>query len=605
MEKEGLQESSIELLREFGFQPIRAAVRQSIAVVDQARKGLRVVFPTKWSRLNRHLLGGLQPGKMYVIAGRPGCLSGDTMLYVARKGGDGSGRWYTLKYLYEHFNGIGKHSWDLRIPTQTNSFKFDDGMTGLNRISQVVQSGVKETFEVITESGKKIRATKDHLFLINSVEDVEDSWRPLSALKVGDKVICKAPDVSFGRKKRPYRPEINRRMPYYPSAHPKYTTDPNTKVKYGFHRIRRTRAVYDAHLNGLTLNEFLDKVSNDPDHGLVFSDTSMDIHHTDNDCTNDAIGNLQLLTKEAHNRLHSEGKEYEKRFGKRLVRSERIVSIDKPLMEMTYDICMEAPYHNFLADGFVVHNSGKSALSNQMLFDILDLAAQAKKKIVVFYWSFEMPGYQQILRSASKDTGKSLNDFYSVDRSMDDIGFKQFCASVSKLLPYPIYFQNKPRPVKDIVNICLAYSAKNPDVTIINLIDHSRLVPDSEVQQEMERLNILSKACMYMQAETEEKVINILLSQLNRNIEREDRAKNQYQPLLTDLFGGDSIGQDSHVVMMIQRPHDMYGITATYCGEDPRGLLALHIEKNRDGMLGMLPYDFDGARFTITERKKS
>ena len=36
--------------------------------------------------------------------------------------------------------------------------------------------------------------------------------------------------------------------------------------------------------------------------------------------------------------------------------------------------------------------------------------------------------------------------------------------------------------------------------------------------------------------------INILLSQLNRNIEQEI-SKQQYQPLLTDLFGGDSIGQ--------------------------------------------------------------
>mgnify|MGYP000574605471 CR=1 FL=1 len=34
--------------------------------------GNRPVFPTKWKRLNRNLLGGLQPGKMYVIAGRAG-----------------------------------------------------------------------------------------------------------------------------------------------------------------------------------------------------------------------------------------------------------------------------------------------------------------------------------------------------------------------------------------------------------------------------------------------------------------------------------------------------------------------------------------------------
>ena len=97
-------------------------------------------------------------------------------------------------------------------------------------------------------------------------------------------------------------------------------------------------------------------------------------------------------------------------------------------------------------------------------------------------------------------------------------------------------------------------------------------------------------------------VINVLLSQLNRNIEREERAKNQYQPLLSDLFGGDSIGQDAHVVMIIQRPHDLYGITTPYQGQDPVGLLAVHLEKNRDGYTGMVPFDFDGSTFTITER---
>ena len=99
------------------------------------------------------------------------------------------------------------------------------------------------------------------------------------------------------------------------------------------------------------------------------------------------------------------------------------------------------------------------------------------------------------------------------------------------------------------------------------------------------------------------KSITILLSQLNRNIEQEHRAKNQYQPLLTDLFGGDSIGQDAHVVMMLQRPYDLYNITDSYCGEDPVGLLAVHIEKNRDGLLGMIPFQTELSTFTINERK--
>ena len=54
--------------------------------------------------------------------------------------------------------------------------------------------------------------------------------------------------------------------------------------------------------------------------------------------------------------------------------------------------------------------------------------------------------------------------------------------------------------------------------------------------------------------------ITVLLSQLSRNIEQEFRAKQQYQPLLTDLFGGDyrSGCTRRHDVAT---SYDLYGIT--------------------------------------------
>ena len=140
----------------------------------------------------------------------------------------------------------------------------------------------------------------------------------------------------------------------------------------------------------------------------------------------------------------------------------------------------------------------------------------------------------------------------------------------------------------------------NPKATVINIFDHSRLIKGSSEQSELQKLNEISKGCMWMQARMD--VINVLLSQLNRNIEQEHRAKNQYQPLLTDLFGGDSIGQDAHVVMILNRHYDIYGITKTYCEEDPVGLLACHVEKIRDGLLGMIPYEAEMSTFTIQER---
>ena len=242
---------------------------------------------------------------------------------------------------------------------------------------------------------------------------------------------------------------------------------------------------------------------------------------------------------------------------------------------------------------------GKSAFSNQLIFDLLD--SNDKDKLLVLYWSFEMPGYQQILRAGSKGSGKEVGDLLSVTNRLDNDAYEHFKKEVMKYAHYPVQFNNVPRDMEFIKEANVEITQRYPDKTIINVFDHSRLIL-SDKDKELLKLNEVSKGCMWMQSTMG--CINILLSQLNRNIEQEHRAKAQYQPLLTDLFGGDSIGQDAHVVMMLQRPNDLYGITDTYCQEDPVGLLACHVEKNRDGLLGMIPYEAEMSTFTIKERKK-
>jgi len=242
---------------------------------------------------------------------------------------------------------------------------------------------------------------------------------------------------------------------------------------------------------------------------------------------------------------------------------------------------------------------GKSAFSNQLIFDLLD--NNRGKKLLVLYWSFEMPGHQQIMRAGAKGTGKEVSELLSVEQRLSRESYEKFKAEVLKYAHYPIYFNNIPRNMEFIKNANVDITNKKPDHTIVNVFDHSRLIL-SDKEHELQKLNDVSKGCMWLQAKMG--TINILISQLNRNIEQEHRAKAQYQPLLTDLFGGDSIGQDAHVVMMLQRPHDLYGLTDIYCGEDPVKLLAVHVEKNRDGLLGMIPYEAEMSTFTINERKK-
>ena len=241
---------------------------------------------------------------------------------------------------------------------------------------------------------------------------------------------------------------------------------------------------------------------------------------------------------------------------------------------------------------------GKSAFSNQLIFDILDM--NQAKNVIVLYWSFEMPGYQQIMRTVSNKVDKNIADLLSVDDTLDDNSLKNYVDKAEIYSKYPIFFQNVPKDMEYIKKVNVDVFNEYPGTTVINLYDHSRLI-SGDGESELQRLNVVSKTCMWLQSKMG--VVNILLSQLNRNIEQEHRAKNQYQPMLTDLFGGDSIGQDAHVVMILNRPYDLYGVTDSYCEEIPQGLLACHIEKNRDGMLGMIPYEADLSTFSIYERK--
>ena len=242
---------------------------------------------------------------------------------------------------------------------------------------------------------------------------------------------------------------------------------------------------------------------------------------------------------------------------------------------------------------------GKSAFSNQLIFDVLD--TNQDKNVIVLYWSFEMPGYQQIMRTVSNKVDKNIADLLSVDTTLSDENLSNYVDKAEIYSKYPIYFHNIPKDMEFIKKVNVDVFNDYPTATVVNLYDHSRLI-SGEGDSELQRLNVVSKTCMWLQAKMG--VINILLSQLNRNIEQEHRAKNQYQPMLTDLFGGDSIGQDAHVVMILNRPYDLYGVTDSYCEEVPQGLLACHIEKNRDGMLGMIPYEADLSTFTIYERIK-
>jgi len=361
--------------------------------VERGMQGKNTGVSMGFDRLNRYI--GIRKRMYYLTGGLTGCLSGDTTIFINR-GSRSSGREYTLKELYYKFNKklvprkkedkTNGKIWDNQV-SRILSYNHNDQVLRYNDVINVIESGVKEVFKLTTATGKTIKATKDHRFLV----DDQQLYKRLEELKVGDSVLVRSEKNPEGRKPRPYRKELTTKLPYYPSAKNKLVKVDGKE--YIHQRIKITRLVYDAALNNVTIQEFVKNVKTNPDHNYILSDMTMEIHHVDGDHQNDVFENLKLMTTEEHARHH--GKLIgEKHFLNRNIEKDEIVYIESCGFEMTYDIEMKSPYNNFLANNIVVHNSGKTSfIDDAFVLNPYDWSISKKNtqqvKIKIIYRSME------------------------------------------------------------------------------------------------------------------------------------------------------------------------------------------------------------------------
>jgi len=309
--------------------------------------------------------GSIKPKlKSILLIGVPGCLTGDTIINVCRKQRTGGYKSIRLDALYYRFNGKHKEAkekglltnhnkkWDLSIDTKCHSYKEKEQFIGFNEIEGVIYSGIKEVYEVTTDFGFKIKATKDHKFL------TEKGYITLGNLKKGDKVYTHKEGELVNGNKTGRKINIPPRQINNVGKHPNARKRIVNEMEYTSYPLHRL--VVEAHMNKLKLEDFLYKLENDISN-LRFLDPKLEIHHMDENRKNNTIKNLQVLTKDEHARIHAEkGKLNRYRY---FPRFQKIISIKYIGKRKTYDIQMKAPDHNFVANGFIVHNSGKSLAS--------------------------------------------------------------------------------------------------------------------------------------------------------------------------------------------------------------------------------------------------
>lgn len=281
-------------------------------------------------------IGGLPSDRVIEVAGDEGCIQGDAEISINRAG---RGFRITLRDLVHRFNGgkAGGKVWDPSIPTYVQ--REVDGVIRLARVSSAWASGEKITYTVTTDSGRQLRATDEHPFL------TERGWLRMDELKVDDEVHVRGERSKTGSRSKPRYREM--KIPDHPHLTPSRGTVP-------VHR-----AVAEARINNMSLEDFTQAVQS----GLVleFLDPAVwAVHHKDHDSLNNDPDNLQVLTHAEHKKLHAaEGTANNVQL---LVTTEKVVSVEKYGPEETFDIEVDGDPHNFVANGFVVHNSGKTTL---------------------------------------------------------------------------------------------------------------------------------------------------------------------------------------------------------------------------------------------------
>ncbi|MFJ5310222.1 FAD-dependent thymidylate synthase [Streptomyces sp. NPDC088350] len=189
------------------------------------------------------------------------------------------------------------------------------------QILDVIQSGVKPLIKITTAGGKVLRSTVDHAVL------TPDGWRKAGELTVGDAVM------TAGTAPRP----SERLVP--PS-------------------LRRGVGVWTS----MQRNRLIGETDTCYVCGETFAREQLALDHVvpvAEDLTR-ALDerNLAPACEPCHAAKSAEEQKLARRGGEIAVAlPDPVISIEDDGEEMTYDLTVEGPWHNFLANGVVVHNS--------------------------------------------------------------------------------------------------------------------------------------------------------------------------------------------------------------------------------------------------------
>lgn len=399
------------------------------------------------------------------------CLSGDAQVYSGAKV---NGKWngvknkWTMRQLWNMTKTIHGRSRLKLIMVRC----FDGAEFVQAKIKQVIKSGKKAIFKVVLSDGKTIRCSWDHRFMARK-DDIEN-WFSLKNLRAGDSIatngrsfvkpskaelkflyliedktqqqIADEYDVSEALVKKWLASyEINKpgggrfengTIPPNKGVTGKVTffMPKEAKGKISKSRMGSKNPMWK---DGLSVKQKNARKLRKSECEECGSEDQLQIHHKDRNHFNDNLSNLRTLCNSCHQTLHQE----EDGNGNSLVpKWKEIVSIEPDGYEMTYDLEIDHPSHNFVANGFVTHNSQTSG--RYVAIDSIDLVIPPELQGQKINFRFDNGEVKEM--EVEEILGQEISSLVNVCKQLrdglikDDMSFdkkKKITSAIRRLAP--------------------------------------------------------------------------------------------------------------------------------------------------------------------------
>jgi thymidylate synthase ThyX len=287
----------------------------------------------------------------------------------------------TIAELYQKVQSSTNGAWKRMLIRQYNE---KTGELQHLKIKNVFYNGIKACAKMTTRLGYQITCTPDHEIL------TPNGYKRLEDLSIGDKVFVNGTDALYMNYDWLYNQNITLNKTFVQIAE-EFGFNVNTIKKWarklgipkkgtGYFHIghtpwnkgitdeRQANALRKYHHCGRRKDKILKDDTKKyhkhkgTDCHICGAKENLEVHHIDKNHDNNNPDNLMTVCESCHQRVHSQNL--------LVAYADEIMNIEAIGLKEVYDIEMDSEYHNYIANGIVVHNCNysKDKFRNELTF---------------------------------------------------------------------------------------------------------------------------------------------------------------------------------------------------------------------------------------------